>query len=108
MEPREQLPKVSFVETLQVQLLPLPARALIRCTYSKTLAMTAVAVIDRYARWNCNAIEDLILQSSGSLVDPSIHDLNAAVVTSCFNVLQLKSNFQIIGLTFICTDSTPC
>ncbi len=24
------------------------------------------------------------------------------------NVLQLKSNFQIIGLTFICTDSTPC
>ena len=24
------------------------------------------------------------------------------------NVLQLKSNFQIIGLTFICMDSTPC
>ena len=51
VEPREQLPKVSFVETLQVQLLPLPARALIRCTYSKTLAMMAVAVIGRYARW---------------------------------------------------------
>ena len=28
--------------------------------------------------------------------------------TEGLNVLQLKSNFQIIGLTFMCTDSTPC
>ena len=50
MEAREQLPKVSVVQTLQAQLLPLHARALNCCTYSKMLAMMAVAVIGRYAR----------------------------------------------------------
>ena len=33
---------------------------------------------------------------------------NNTVTVTKLNVLQLKSNFQIIGLTFICTDSTPC
>ena len=38
----------------------------------------------------------------------SYRSTNTKCIIISLNVLQLKSNFQIIGLTFICMDSTPC